>query len=208
MSKFKKLEQEIIAIETSINTEHAKLDQYNKIANDTKTKEKKEEELSSLIDNIGGEITTFNKTSEIKKLVKKFAKIIFEEEAIFVVSSNAHNNLAFELKISNNNGFDNKKDEGNTFRKLLSFLFSIAIIVNYKDDNFFKYTVLDSPFDGDITEYQKGLYKLVEKISNEYDMQIIITTVSDEIKEEHISEEAKKLKVRFLKDSDKLIGDF
>ncbi len=48
----------------------------------------------------------------------------------------------------------------------------------------------------------------MEKISNEYDMQIIITTVFDEIKEEHISKKADKLKVRFLTENDKLIGDF
>ncbi len=208
MSKFKTLEKEIITIETNINTERAKLDQYNKIANDTKTKKEKEEKLFRLINNIGDEIEAFNKNSEIKKLVKKFAKIIFEKEAIFVVSSNAYNNLEFELKIADNGSFNNKKEEGNTFRKLLSFLFSIAIIVNYKDNNFFKYAVLDSPFDGDITEYQKGLYELVEKISNEYDMQIIITTVFDEIKEEHISKKASKLQVRFLTENDKLIGDF
>ncbi len=99
MSKFKTLEKEIITIETSINTERAKLDQYNKIANDTKTKKEKEEELFRLINNIGDEIEAFNKNSEIKKLVKQFARIIFEEEAIFVVSSNTLNNLKFELKV-------------------------------------------------------------------------------------------------------------
>lgn len=208
MSKFKKLEKEIITIETNINTEHIKLGQYASIGDNITTKCEKEKELANLIVDIRGKIDIFKRNSGIKTLVKKFARIIFEEEAIFVVSSNASNNLDFELKISNNDGFNNKRDEGNTFRKLLSFLFSIAIIVNYKDDNFFKYAVLDSPFDGDITNYQNGLYKLIEKVSNEHNMQIIITTVFDEIKEEYISKEAEKLKVRFLKDSDKLIGDF
>ena len=81
-------------------------------------------------------------------------------------------------------------------------------MVSYKENRFFKFAVLDSPFDGDKTDYQDGLYKVIEKVSNEYDMQIILTSVEDEIKNLDLKQEALKLQIRYLTEKDKLIGEF
>ena len=90
----------------------------------------------------------------------------------------------------------------------MSFLFSISILVSYKDKSFFKFAVLDSPFDGDKIDYQDGLYQAIEKVANEHNMQIILTSVEDEIKNETLKKEALKLQIRYLTEKDKLIGEF
>jgi uncharacterized protein YydD (DUF2326 family) len=170
--------------------------------------ESKQNQIKTVVTQIRSSISEFNKNSLIKKNIGVFARLMFNEEALFSVGLNTYNNIEFNLKLSNNNNFDNKRDDGHTFRKLLSFLFSIAVLVSYKENKFFKFAVLDSPFDGDKTDYQDGLYKVIEKVSNEYDMQIILTSVEDEIKNVDLKQEALKLQIRYLTEKDKLIGEF
>ncbi|MEA3315532.1 MAG: hypothetical protein U9Q30_06755, partial [Campylobacterota bacterium] len=208
MSKFKKIEKEIIEIETNINKEQQKLEKFELLEFKIDEVENKEVELKNAVLQIQSSISNFNKNSIIKANIGIFAKLIFNEEALFSVGLNAHKNIEFNLKLSSNNNFDNQRDDGHTFRKLLSFLFSISILVSYKDKLFFKFAVLDSPFDGDKTDYQDGLYKVIEKVASEYDMQIILTSVEDEIKNDELKQEAIKYKIRYLTENDKLIGEF
>lgn len=208
MSKFKKIEKEIIEIETNINKEQQKLEKFELLELKISEIETKEIELKSIVVQIQSSISDFNKNSVIKNNVGIFAKLMFNEEALFSVGLNAHKNIEFNLKLSSNNNFDNQRDDGHTFRKLLSFLFSISVLVSHKDKTFFKFAVLDSPFDGDKTDYQDGLYKIIEKVATEYDIQIILTSVEDEIKNEDLKEEANKYHIRYLKETDKLIGEF
>ena len=208
MSKFKKIEKEIIEIETNINKEKLKFEKFELLESKITEIYTKGDELKNVVVEIQISISNFNKTSLIKTNIGIFAKLMFSEEALFSVGLNAHKNIEFNLKLSNNNNFDNKRNEGHTFRKLLSFLFSIALLVSYKNNSFFKFAVLDSPFDGDKTDYQDGLYKLIEKVSIEYNLQIILTSVEDEIKNDELTREAKIHTIRYLKENDKLIGEF
>lgn len=208
MSKFKKIEKEIIELETNINKEKSKIDKFDSLETKILELESKQNQIKTVVTQIRSSISEFNKNSLIKKNIGVFARLMFNEEALFSVGLNTYNNIEFNLKLSNNNNFDNKRDDGHTFRKLLSFLFSIAVLVSYKENKFFKFAVLDSPFDGDKTDYQDGLYQVIEKVANEYDMQIILTSVEDEIKNAVLKQEALKLQIRYLTEKDKLIGEF
>lgn len=208
MSKFKKIEKEIIEIETNINKEKSKIDKFDLLEVKNTELESKQSQIKTVVTQIQSSISEFNKNSLIKKNIGLFARLMFNEEALFSVGLNTYKNIEFNLKLSNNNNFDNKRDDGHTFRKLLSFLFSISILVSYKDNRFFKFAVLDSPFDGDKTDYQDGLYQVIEKVANEHNMQIILTSVEDEIKNETLKKEALKLQIRYLTEKDKLIGEF
>jgi len=208
MSKFKKIEKEIIEIETNINREKDKLKKYESLESKISLKSTKNNELANIVKKIEKTIVFFRKNNNIKHIIEQYARIIFNEEALFSVGLNSHKNIEFNLKISNNNNFNNQRDDGHTFRKLLSFLFSIAILINNKKDNFFRFTVLDSPFDGGINEYQIGLSNAIKKLTIEHNIQVIITSILDEIKDKNISDYAKKNEVRFLNENDKLFGDF
>ncbi len=208
MSKFKKIEKELIELETNIHKEKQLLEKFDLLESKLNEVEVKKEKLKNVIKSVQQAVSEFNKSSLIKKTISELARIIFNEEALFSVGLNTHKNIEFNLKLSSNNNFDNLRDDGNTFRKLLSFLFSIAILINYRDKNFFKFAALDSPFDGDRIEYQEGLYKAIQKVANEYDLQIIITTVFDEIKIKELQNEAKKHEIRYLTEEDKLLGSF
>lgn len=208
MSKFKKIEKEIIDLETNINKEKSKIEKFDLLEAKNIELESKQNQIKTVVTQIQSSISDFNKNSSIKKNIGAFARLMFNEEALFSVGLNTYKNIEFNLKLSNNNNFDNKRDDGHTFRKLLSFLFSISILVSYKENNFFKFAVLDSPFDGDKTDYQDGLYQVIEKVANEHNMQIILTSVEDEIKNETLKNEALKLQIRYLSEKDKLIGEF
>lgn len=207
-SKFKKLEKEIVELKTKIEFLKEKLKKFEELEKLEQEKEKLIQELKELNKKIKEMVDIVNK-GDFAKLIDKFSQIIFNERAIFVVSLNKNGNLEFKLKIADNDSFENQKDEGHTFRKLLSFLFSLVVLIYHKDERFFKFNAIDSPFDGDIYRYQKGLFEAIDIASKEYNLQIILTTIEDEIKDKEIFEHLKKhYEIAFLTEKNKLLGNF
>lgn len=207
-SKFKKLEKEIVELKTKIEFLKEKLKKFGELEKLEQEKEKLIQKLKELNKEIKKMVDSINK-GNFAKLIDKFSQIIFNERAIFVVSLNKNGNLEFKLKIADNDNFENQKDEGHTFRKLLSFLFSLVVLIYHKDERFFRFNVIDSPFDGDIYRYQKGLFKAIEIASTEYNLQIILTTIEDEIKDKKIFEHLKKnYEIALLTEKNKLLGNF
>ena len=207
-SKFKKLEKEIINISTKIELLNEKIAKFKRLEELENKKETLNKQLKTINKNIKSMIEKINK-GNFSQIIDKFAKIIFEESAIFVVSINKNHNLEFKLKVADNDNFENEKDDGHTYRKLLSFLFSIAVLIYNKDDRFFRFAVIDSPFDGGIYKYQKGLFEAIDVVTKEYDLQIILTTIEDEIKDKVIFEKLKKeYEIIYLTEENKLLGNF
>jgi len=207
-SKFKKLEKEIIEISTKIELLNEKISKFKRLEELENEKETLDEQLKTINKDIKSMVEKINK-GEFSTIIDKFAKIIFQESAIFVVSINKNYNLEFKLKVADNDNFENEKDDGHTYRKLLSFLFSIAVLVYNKNSRFFRFAVIDSPFDGDIYKYQKGLFDAIDVATKEYDLQIILTTIEDEIKDKNILEKLKKEhEIIYLTEENKLLGNF
>jgi len=207
-SKFKKLEKEIVELKTKIEILKEKLKKFEELDILEQEKEELIQELQEVNKKIKKMINTINK-GKFAKLIDKFSQIIFNERAIFVVSLNKNGNLEFKMKVADNDNFENEKDEGHTFRKLLSFLFSLVVLIYHRNDNFFRFNVIDSPFDGDIYRYQKGLFEAINIASKEYNLQIIITTIEDEIKDKEIFKNLKaNHEIAYLTEHEKLLGNF
>lgn len=207
MSKFKRLEREIIEIEAGVKYQEDKLSLFDKIEQSkleiedahSKLKTIKVETSNSLKNNMIG---------TIKKNIDYYSRRIFGEDALFSVGLNTHDNIEFSLDIANNGNFDNEKAEGHTIKKLLCFVFGAALLKSYKDTSFFKFIAFDSPFDGDKDDYQLGLYEAFKDLAS-LDMQIIVTTILDEVKDFTMRNEiTKSYTVLFLSSKSRLLGEF
>jgi uncharacterized protein YydD (DUF2326 family) len=207
MSKFKRLEREIIEIEAGIKYQEDKLALFDKIEQykleieDAQTKLKiiKTETSNSLKNRLIG---------NIKNSIDYYSRRVFGEDALFSVGLNTHDNIEFSLDLANNGNFDNEKAEGHTIKKLLCFVFGAALLRSYKDVSFFKFIAFDSPFDGDKDDYQHGLYEAFKDLAS-LDMQVIATTIFDEIKDYKMQEEIKKYyTVCALSSNNRLLGEF
>jgi len=207
MSKFKKLEQEIIDIESDIKNLLTKINNFEKI----ESLKQKIEENKIIIKQIIASITIEIKNPFIEQFrdnIQYYSKIVFNEDALFTPGLNTHDNVNFEMDLASNGSFDNDKAEGHTIKKLLCFIFSAALLKSYRDTIFFKFIAFDSPFDGDKNIWQEGFYNALKDLES-YGIQSIITTIKDEIKNKHILQEVQKNHcILELDADDRLIGDF
>ena len=206
MSKFKKLEREIIEIEAGIKHQEDKLLLFSKIETYKKDISTAEERLKKLkIIMQKGIKNTLIKT--IKENVEFFSQKIFNEDALFSIGLNTHDNIEFSMDLANNGNFDNEKADGHTIKKLLCFIFSAALLKTYQKNHFFRFVAFDSPFDGDKYDYQYGLYEAFKDLSA-LNMQVIITTIIDEIKDPNIQNEIQRDTVCTLSSTNRLLGEF
>lgn len=206
MSKFKKLEREIIEIEAGIKHQEDKLILFTKIESCKEAIEEADERLKIL--KIQMQKDTKNPSIKmIKENVEFFSQQIFNEDALFSVGLNTHDNIEFSMDLANNGSFDNEKADGHTVKKLLCFIFSAALLKTYKNNNFFRFVAFDSPFDGDKYDYQYGLFEAF-KLLKDLNMQVIITTIFDEIKDNNIQNDVKLHSVCTLSSKKRLLGEF
>ncbi len=207
MEKFKELEKDVVNFKTKIEIHKEKLNIFQEIEEKKDELEEKEKELKKVIKENKSLITSDFITS-IKENLIKYGKMVFNKEIAFSIGFNTMDNIDFDIKVENQFGFDNSLEDGHTIKKLLCFIFSASIIDSFKDQNFIKFIAFDSPFDGDKNTYQDGVYKVIKELEV-HNIQTIITSVSDVINnEDNLKEIKSKYMVRYLKENDKLLGDF
>ncbi len=208
MSKFKKLENEIIELKASIKSHNDKLTIFNEIDNLKDTISNDSEQLTNIIKN-QELLTKVSFVDDLKKNIKMIGKIVFgERDLAFSVGFNTQNNLEFHLKISNSKGFDNFEEDGNTVKKLLCFVFSASLVLAHNSEIFIQFLAFDSPFDGDKNIWQNGVFNAIKKLESE-GVQTLITTITDEVKNvNNLNEIKDKYVRRTLSEKNKLLGDF
>ncbi|WP_310440964.1 hypothetical protein [Sulfurimonas sp.] len=207
MEKFKELEKEVINFKTKIDLHKERLTIFDEIASKKAELQKKKDELVLVIKE-NKTIITSPFILQIKSNLIKYGKMIFNRELAFSIGFNTSDNIDFSLKVENSSGFDNALDEGHTIKKLLCFIFAVALAESYSNKKFFKFVAFDSPFDGDKNTYQDGVYNVLKELESK-NIQTIITSVSDVINNaNNLKEIRQKYTKRFLSESDKLIGDF
>lgn len=206
IDKFKKLQEEVVNIKTSIELHNEKLKKFASI-------DEKKARINSLKDTLNKVIeknknlirTPFIETLQNK--INEYSNIIFKKDATFYIGLNNQDNIEFGLKLENEDSFDNDLDKGNTIRKLLCFVFSAAVLEMYQNENFFHFLAFDSPFDGDKNEWQKGTFEAITRLANR-GMQVIITSIDDVISPVLDMKKVKEKTVLVLSEKDKLICNF
>jgi|GEM_PF-917492 len=208
MEKFKKLEQEIINLKTKIEILKDKLLIFKEIDTIKEELKQKEEKLKEVIQE-NKKLIYNDMITSIKNNVIKYGKIVFDKEVRLYIDFNKSDNIHFDIKIEDELGnFDNSSEEGHTNKKLLCFIFSVAIAESYKDKKFIKFLAFDSPLDGDKNTYQDGIYKAIKELSF-HGIQVIIASLIDAINnEENLADIQNKYLIRDLSEKDKLLGDF
>ncbi len=207
MDKFKILEQEVVELKTKILVHEDKLTIFDEI----ETKKGELKTARNELEKVISENKTLSKSpfiTDLKTNLTKYGKMILDKEIAFSIGFNTADNIDFEMKVENAQGFDNSLDDGHTIKKLLCFIFACAVTETSKDKNFIKFVAFDSPFDGDKNTYQDGVYNALKEL-NSKGIQSIITSVEDVINNpDNLAEIKSNYMVRHLSEQDKLLGDF
>lgn len=177
MEKFKLLEKEVIEISNQIYYNQQILQEFEELEKRKREIAEKEKELQILIETIKSKLQNETLIS-IKEIFSKYSKIILKEDIRLSVGLNTNNKIQFNPVFVD----DHDKDKGNTIQKLLCFIFAISLADFYREVSFFRVVGFDCPFDGDIEEYQNGLFEAIKELDT-LGIQAIITTIDDEVKD-------------------------
>lgn len=202
MKKFKQLEREIIDISTQISNLKRMLEKFNIISDMRSEVEKMKNKLNENVDSIKGQVQN-EIHQQIQKIFLQYALIVLQERITISLGLNIQKNIDFATTFTN----DEKRDEGHTIQKLLCFIFAMSLVEYYENQNFFHFIAFDSAMDGDKQEYQDRLLNALQKISD-LNIQVIITTIDDEIKNPKSKEFAEKHSITTLTTDNPLLIPF
>jgi hypothetical protein len=140
----------------------------------------------------------------LKYSVKKYGNIIFDKEVIFSIDLNSSNDIEFSIKVKD----DKVKNDDPIIKKLLCLVFAFTLAETYIQKRLIKFVAFDSPFDGNNSTYEDGIYFAIHEL-NRIGIQTIITSNENAI---HNSSNLLEIKNEYLTDyfsnDDKLMGDF
>jgi len=182
-SLFKKLMQnqkELVSIEKELSRYDGQLETIEKIEKkkslieetENNDLQEKKDELKKILDNTASNELYMN----IRKSFSKIVNDILNEVALITIKPYSTYNIEFEPNFP-----QSAKDEGNTYYKILCLAFDLAILINYKDQSYFRFVYHDDVVAGDDNGVKKRLIETVKNICIKHDIQYILTVVKDNI---------------------------
>jgi len=182
-SLFKKLMQhqrKLVSIEKELSRYDAQIEAIEKIETKKSQIERKKtnelqdakNDLKIVLDNTASNELYMN----IRKSFSEIVKYIFNETALITISPNSTYNIDFKPNFP-----QSAKDEGNTYYKILCLAFDLAILINYRDESYFRFVYHDDVVAGDDNGIKTRLIESIKHVCVKYDIQYILTVVKDNI---------------------------
>lgn len=182
-SLFKKLMQnqkKLVSIEKELSRYDGQLEAIEKIEQKKSLIEEKEnndlqekkDEIKEILDNTASNELYMN----IRKSFSKIVNDILSELALITITPYSTYNIEFKPNFP-----QSAKDEGNTYYKILCLAFDLAILINYKDQSYFRFVYHDDVVAGDDNGVKKRLIETVKGICTKHNIQYILTVVKDNI---------------------------
>ena len=153
-------------------------------------------------------LTTSYIIDKLKNSVAKYGKIILNKEVIFLIDLNASNDIAFSIKVNNDEESNDNLNDDLVIKKLLCLIFSSALAETYVQKRLIKFVAFDSPFEGANNRYEDGIYKAIHEL-HRIGIQTIITSNENLIRNaKNLLEIQNEYTTGYLSNEDKLMGDF
>lgn len=167
------IEQRLIRYQTQLE---AIEDIEQKKAFIEETKNNELQEVKNQIKKIVENTATCELYMNIRKSFLEITKQILNENAMIAIKPNANYNIDFKPEFPNS-----AKDEGNTYYKILCVAFDLAILINYRNESYFRFVYHDDIIAGDDNGVKSRLIETVKNISAEHDIQYIFSVIKDNI---------------------------
>lgn len=183
MEKFKIYQNQLIEVENEISHLLNKLDDVDVIKSINKKIKQMETKLGENIQNLEEHLENPNEQyNEIKSHFRSLSKDILGESAILYYKMNTNSNPDFFADFVNiNETHVNSQSDGYSYKKMLCVCFDLSVLITYSKRNFFKFVYHDGAYES-MSDTRKIKYlDKVREICEEFDIQYILTTLSDDI---------------------------
>jgi uncharacterized protein YydD (DUF2326 family) len=135
----------------------------------------------------------------IRRTFSEIVKNILNENALITIKPNSNYNIEFYPEFP-----DSAKQDGATYYKILCVAFDLAVIINYRNESYFRFLYHDDIVAGDDNGVKSRLIEVVKNICQKHDIQYIFSAVKDNIPRNQNLEENIILELHDKDDSGKL----
>jgi uncharacterized protein YydD (DUF2326 family) len=181
--KFKIYQSDLVKLKSDV----VRLSEQLSGVNTTKELKNKQKDIEKIIDGLSSEIEQQrdagnNYYSNIKKYFNYVIKEVIGTQAIISIPINASGNVEFNADIQNIEKSEiTSEGKGFTYKKLLCIAFDIAILINYSNDSFFRFTYHDGALESLDNRKRIIFLNLIKKICKDFGVQYIMTLIEDDI---------------------------
>lgn len=181
--KFKAYQNELIEIENEISALLSKLDNIDIIKSIRKSIEKMQEDLAKQIDLVLKHLDANNEFYvKIKTYFRELVKEIIGESAILYFKINKNNNPDFHADyVGLKEDMITSQSDGYSYKKMLCVCFDLAILMAYKNKDFFHFVYHDGAYESMSNTRKIKYIDAVRKVCTENNLQYIFTTLEDDL---------------------------
>lgn len=182
-SKFKSYQLELVEIESEISSLLNKIDNYDALRTIEKRIHELTKELSDAVLALKEHVESKNELyKRIKDDFTKLAQQILNETAILYHEMNNSNNIDFIANISSLDEDElTAKADGYSYKKMLCVCFDLSVLINYRDDKFFKFAYHDGSLESMANTKRVTYLDTVRNICDKYNIQYILTALEDHL---------------------------
>ncbi|QZY56667.1 DUF2326 domain-containing protein [Crassaminicella profunda] len=181
--KFKNYQAELIQIEREISDLKSKIDNIDVIKNINEQLKDLSGEIVDKTEKIQNQIQNGNKEyRNIRLLFNQLLIKIINRKGILSITPNKKGNVEFYAEIADFNKEEStSQGEGNTYKKILCVCFDLALLIHYSNKSFYRFVYHDGSLESLDNRKKLNYLELLNEVCKEYNLQIILTMIEDDI---------------------------
>lgn len=183
LSKFRLLQKGLAHREAEIVRLEADLERVDEASRVERRIQEKKRLRSEKSLEIEGEIRRGNSHySTIRTGFNRVMHSVLRRIAVISVALNNKGNIDFEINLQKAGSGDlTSEDKGNSYKKILCAAFDIALLVAYKDDDFFRFVYHDGILEGLDQRKKVAFLDIVRDVCANHGIQYILTLIDADI---------------------------
>ena len=182
--KYNQYRNDLIEIERKIERYRMELESIDNVKKIQKDINKLKENLAIETEKLAAQI---DESTVIYKNIRndfhEYVNYILDKNAMISIVINTNGNIEFDASFYNTSNEETAQGLGHTYRKLLCACFDLAVIKNYMNKSFYRFIYHDGCLESLDPRKRVKYLRLVKHISQKYNIQYILTSLSTDIPE-------------------------
>lgn len=136
--------------------------------------------LGQEIEHIAYTTSQNEKYTAIRNTFAELVNQILQAPALISITPNSIGNVDFDYSVDSGS-HRTAQDKGFTYRKLLCMAFDLSILINYRNQSYYRFVYHDDAFANEDNRIKQRLLKAVREICEKYDLQYVCSVIKDEL---------------------------
>ncbi len=184
MRKFKELQRELLKREEQLTTLRGRLKRLDSAEVHKEQIKELERQVEEAVRSLRSEVREQPaRFISIKKRFRDFFRQIMGANAILFADLNTNDNIEFYAKTlsASDSNVQTSESEGTSYRKMLCACYDLTLLVEYAEENFFRFVYHDGVFEGLDNRKKIALLDLVRNLCDSKGLQYILTVIDSDL---------------------------